>query len=84
MRGKRSRKNAPLREFGLRKLIPNASARHHHDTVTDVNELGQLRRHENNGGALPGELMHQAIDFGLGANVDPARRLVEDEHLVRP
>ena len=52
---------------------------HHRDAVGDVDQLRQVARIEEDGVALGGELAHQLEDLALGADIDAARRVVEEE-----
>ena len=47
--------------------------------VGDVDELGQVAGIEQDGVALRGEVAHQLEDLALGADVDAAGRVVEQE-----
>ena len=51
------------------------------DPVRDGQQLGQLARGHDDGAALRGQPADQLVDLGLGADVDAASRLVEQEHL---
>ena len=44
-------------------------------------QLVELRRDDDDGDAVGGELAEQRVDLLLGADIDAARRLVADEHL---
>ena len=52
---------------------------HHQHAVGDMDELGQVARVEQDRIALGGEVAHQLEDLALGADVDAARRVVEQE-----
>ena len=54
-------------------------ARHHGDPVADPEQLGEIRADDQDRLALRGQLAEQAIDLGLGADVDAAGRLVEQQ-----
>ena len=47
--------------------------------VDRLQHFGQLARDQEHGVAVGGELVDQRVDLGLGADVDAARRLVEDQ-----
>ena len=49
------------------------------DAVGHAEHLGQLRRDHQHRHALAGELGEQPVHLGLRADVDPARRLVDDQ-----
>ncbi len=50
------------------------------DPVRDSENLGQFARSHDDGSALRCEPSNERVDLGLGADVDPARRLVEQEN----
>src|SRR5436190_16946649 len=52
-----------------------------HDAIAHAENLRHLRRDHHDGDPLAGELAYEAMDLRLGADVDAARRLVEDEDL---
>ena len=54
---------------------------HHQHAVADADDLRQLARDHDDADAVAGELVDEAVDFGLGADIDAAGRLVEDQHL---
>ena len=54
---------------------------HDEHAVAHAEHFRQFARDHQDGDARAGELAHQAVDLGLGADVDAARRLVEDEEL---
>ena len=62
-----------------RPRLAQHSAGHDRQPVADPEELGEIRADHDDGLALRGELADQAVDLGLGADVDPPRRLVEQE-----
>ncbi len=47
--------------------------------VGDVGELGEVGRVEQDGVAARGEVAHQGEDLGLGADIDAARRIEEEQ-----
>ena len=49
--------------------------------VGELVDLGQIGRDQDDAGALRQERAEQAVDLGLGADIDADRRLVEDEQL---
>ena len=52
---------------------------HHQDAVGQQQQLRHLRRHHDDAEPLRGELEDQPVDLLLGADVDAARRLVEQQ-----
>ena len=52
---------------------------HDHDPVAHAQHLRHLGRDHQHGDALAGQLGDQPMDLGLGADVDAARRLVQDQ-----
>ena len=52
----------------------------HQDAVADADQLRQLRRDRDDADALVGEVAQDGVDLRLGADVDAARRLVDEEH----
>ena len=68
----------------LRKLCPSELAAdpagaHHVRAVADVDDLGELGADQQDGGAAFDQVLDQREDFALGADVDAARRLVEQK-----
>ena len=55
------------------------SLAHHEDAVRDREHLGQLGGDHQHGDAVAGQRREQPVDLGLGTDVDPARRLVDDQ-----
>ena len=53
---------------------------HHQDAIAHPEQLRQLRRNHDDPGPARGQPVHQVVDLDLRADIDPARRLVEDEH----
>ena len=68
-----------LRRLGARDIGGEPALRHHEDAVAEREELGQLGGDQEDGAALRGELADHLVELGLDADVDAARRLVEDE-----
>ena len=50
------------------------------DAIGEADDLGQLGRTEEDRPAAVGEFADQPVDLALGADVDAARRVVEQEH----
>ena len=59
----------------------HTAAGHNHDPVADAQKFGHLRGDHNNGLSLVGQIQNELIDLILGANVDTAGRLVQQQHL---
>ena len=68
----------PLRS---RARLAKRAARHHGDPVADSEKLGKIRADDQDRLALRGQLADQAVDFGLGADIDAARRLVQEQNV---
>ena len=56
----------------------HAALAHHDDAVAHRQHLGEVGGDHDDGDAVAGEVVDQLVDIGLGADVDPAGRLVED------
>ena len=61
-------------------LAGERAVAHHEDPVGHADQLGHLGRDHQDRDALAREPAHQVVDAGLRADVDAARRLVEDQH----
>src|SRR3989442_852262 len=57
----------------------HAPLMHDQDAVAHAQHLGHFRGDHQHGSSLGRERAHEAMDLGLGAHVDAARRLVQDE-----
>ena len=57
----------------------DAAVAQHEHAVGDVDELGQVARIEEDGVALGGEVAHQLENLALGADIDAAGRIVEQQ-----
>ena len=64
-------------------LPGDASLVHHDDPVAEADQLGQLRRDHDDRPAPTGQVADEVVDGGLRADVDAARRLVEQQHAAR-
>ena len=51
------------------------------DHVGQLEQFGEIGTHHEHGCAVVGQLPDQAVDLDLGADIDPTRRLVEDDHV---
>ena len=61
-------------------LALHASFAHHQDPVRERQDLRQIARDDEAGGAVGGLPAHDLVDLVLGADVDALGRLVEQEH----
>src|SRR5215510_258181 len=57
---------------------------HDGDAIADAKNFFQLAADDDDRRAIGGQLIDQFIDLALRADVDSARRLVEDDHLQFP
>ena len=73
--------DALLAEVGALDLAGDLPVGEDHDAVADAEQLGQVGGDDDDALALRRQLPEQRVDFVLGADVDAARRLVEDQHL---
>ncbi len=62
-----------------RDLADDPAVAHDDDAVADADQLGHLRRDDDHRAALRRERGDEAVDLLLGADVDAARRLVDDD-----
>ena len=67
-----------LRSLAL-EVAGDPALAHDQDAVGDAQDFGQLGGDDDHRAALGGEPFDQRVDLGLGADVDAARRLVEQE-----
>src|SRR6185437_6028932 len=63
-----ARDDVGLGEFGAFELAHDASVIHDRHAVAAADQLVVIGRVEQDGGALVGELAHQAVEFLLGAD----------------
>ena len=63
-----------------REFACNGSAMHHNCSIGQTQHFFHLGGGEQNGRAAPGKPADQRVDFGLGADVDTTRRLVQQKH----
>ena len=66
---------------GVRQVGDRAAVAQDEHAIGALDDLLELRRDHQDAEALVGELADQRLDLGLGADVDAARRLVEDQEL---
>ena len=70
-----------LAELAAVKEAADRALMHHGDAVADADHLLHVAGDHQDGDAGVGERAHQLVDLALGADVDAARRLVEDHDL---
>src|SRR5262245_37987494 len=81
MCGEGSGENAPLVEIHGLYLVLHAATRHNDDAMAHIHEFRELRRNNNHGRTLFGKPMYQAINLGLGADIDATRWLIKDQNV---
>ncbi len=69
-----------LARVGAGQLADDAPRAKDEDAGREVEHLGHLARDQHDGTACGGELVDERVNLRLGADVDAARRLVEDQH----
>ena len=62
-------------------LADDRSAVHHGDPVAHAEDLGQLGRDHQDRQPAAGQLAHEPVDLGLGADIHTLGRLVQDQDL---
>src|SRR5262245_43302240 len=70
-----------LGRLGRRQLADELAFAHDDDAVAHAEQLRHLRGNENNAFAGGGQLVDDRVDLIFRADVDAARRLVQDQHL---
>ena len=70
-----------LRRVVVSELADDPAVGHHEDPIRQAEHLDELGGDDDDGRAVVGERAHQRVDLLLRPDVDPARRLVEDQHL---
>ena len=70
-----------LRERIALYLTGEITLAHYHDAVADTHQLGNLGRDHDNGLALLYQLAEQQVNIALGADIDAAGRLIEDDDI---
>ena len=73
------RQDLLLRRLGAIEHADNRAAAHHCDAVAHAEDLRQLGRDHQDGQPARGQLAHQPMNLGLGADVDALCWLVEDQ-----
>ena len=58
------------------------SLAHDRDAVAETQNFGQFRGDDDDGAPFGGEAVEQLVDLALGADIDAARRLVEDQDIA--
>ena len=53
---------------------------HDHHAITDADDFGQFARNHHHGDAAGGQIVDDAVNFGLGPDIDAARRLIEEQY----
>src|SRR5262245_29675500 len=81
MCGEGSGENAPLVEIHGFYLVLHAATRHNDNAMAHIHEFRELRRDNNYGRTFFSKPMYQAIDLGLGADIDATRWLIEDQNV---
>ena len=64
-------------------LLGHAALGNHQDAVGDTQDLGQFAGRQQHRHPVAGERLDDRVDLALGADVDAARRLVEQHDLDR-
>src|SRR5919204_51200 len=70
--------------LGGREVARHAPPGHDQDAMAERENLRQLRRDQHNAHAGVGQAAHQLVDLRLGAHVDAARGLVDDQQARLP
>src|SRR4029077_9950238 len=79
--GKGGGENAPFVDLISLYLVLHVATRHDNNAMAQIHELRKFRRDDDHRRALLRKPMHQAIDLCLGADINAARRLVENENV---
>src|ERR1700710_225473 len=79
----RQLKHRVLGYFRAVQLAALASFAENDDAIAEADDFGQLRADDDDRQALARELTDDAIDLHLGADIDAARRFVEDQRGAR-
>ena len=67
--------------FVARHLAGDPPLAHHQNAVAHADQFGQFGRDDDDADAAARQVAQDAVDFGLGADIDAARRLVEEDYL---
>src|SRR5258705_10295527 len=57
------------------------SPAHHRDTIADAKQFRQIAAYHQDRFAAGGEVGNDLVNLRLGADIDPARRLIEQKHI---
>src|SRR5690348_13648897 len=68
-----------LGPFGCGANFAQAAARHHANAVTDLEQFLKVGAYKQDRFAAGGKLADETVDNGLGADIDPARWLIEQQ-----
>jgi len=79
-RAEREREDARLIGFVARENAGDCAGVHHGDAVAHAEDFGHLGRDHDNRHAALGQIDHEAVDLGFGADIDALSGLVEDEN----
>ena len=63
----------------MHELLDEPAFAHDEDAIGQAEHLGKLGGDHQDRDAFAGELVEQAVHLGFRADVDPARRLVDDQ-----
>ena len=72
--------HAVLGDLGARQRADDGAIAQDDDPVRTLHDLLELRRDQNDRQPRFGQIADQALDLGLGADVDAARWIVEEQH----
>src|SRR3990172_9098960 len=70
-----------LRGIGPRELACHLAFVHHQDSIRHAEDFRQFSRDQDLRHAGARQIHHEPVQFHLGANVDTARRLAQQQHL---
>lgn len=73
--------HAFLRQALDGEIARDAAGIHDQHAIAHAEDLGQFRRHHDDGHAAIGQVEDHLVDVVLGADVHAARRFVQDQHL---
>ena len=73
--------NALRRGIGARDHVGNAPCAHDENAVAHAEHFGQLAGDHQDRHALPNQFAHDGMYFRFRADIDAARRFIEDQHL---
>ncbi|MNL72532.1 hypothetical protein D3C87_1978580 [compost metagenome] len=67
-------------EIGPCHIDCDAAFTHHHDAVGNAHNLRQLTGDDNNCHALSRQFIEDFVNLGFGADIDTARRLINNKN----